>query len=461
VLRQRLIEALGSDAVKTAPEDLAVYAFDAYTDAGMPSAVVLPRSTREVCAIVKIARDLGEPIVARGAGTGLCGGAVPIAGGIILSFARMNRVLEFDERNRRVRVQPGSINLDISRHVESSGLFFAPDPSSQRIATIGGNIATNAGGPHCLSYGTTINHVLGLEVVDASGDVFTTSVDDIGYDLTAALVGSEGTLGIVTSAWLRLLRIPESVRVAVAAFDDIDSASEAVSAIIAAGILPTALEMMDAVITKAVEEAFSAGYPTEAAAVLLVENAGFEEDVDAAQASIHSIVTQHGARSWRSARSRAEREALWAGRKSAAGATGRIAPNYYTQDVCVPRSKLPAALRAVETASRANGITVGNVFHAGDGNLHPLLMYDKRDRKQVAAVVETGNEILQCAIDLGGTISGEHGIGWEKREAMTRVYSTSDLAAMGRVRDVFDPARLLNPEKIFPSGARCPEVVPA
>jgi glycolate oxidase len=461
VLRQRLIDALGSDAVKTAPEDLAVYAFDAYTDAGIPSAVVLPRSTREVCAIVKIARDLGEPIVARGAGTGLCGGAVPIAGGIILSFARMNRVLEFDERKQRVRVQSGSINLDISRHVESSGLFFAPDPSSQRICTIGGNIATNAGGPHCLSYGTTINHVLGLEVVDASGEVFTTSVDDIGYDLTAALVGSEGTLGIVTSAWLRLLRLPESVRVAVAAFDDIDAASEAVSAIIAAGILPTALEMMDAVITKAVEEAFSCGYPTEAAAVLLVENAGFEEDVGAAQASIHSIVTQYGARSWRTARSRAEREALWAGRKSAAGATGRIAPNYYTQDVCVPRSKVPAALRAVDAASRANGITVGNVFHAGDGNLHPLLMYDKRDRKQVAAVVETGNEILQCAIDLGGTISGEHGIGWEKREAMTHVYSTSDLAAMGRVRDVFDPARVLNPEKIFPSGVRCPEVVPA
>ncbi len=461
MLRERLIEALGGDAVKTSPEDLAVYAFDAYTDAGLPSAVVLPKSTRDVCAIVKIARDLGEPIVARGAGTGLCGGAVPIAGGVILSFARMNRVLEFDERNRRVRVQPGSINLDVSRRVESSGLFYAPDPSSQRISTIGGNIATNAGGPHCLSYGTTVNHVLGLEVVDALGEVFVTSIDDAGYDLTAALVGSEGTLGIVTSAWLRLLAMPESVRVSVVAFGDIDSASEAVSAIIGAGILPTALEMMDAVITKAVEAAFSAGYPTDAAAVLLVENAGFEEDVAAAEASIRSIVTQHGARSWRSARNAAEREALWAGRKSAAGATGRIAPNYYTQDVCVPRSKLPQALRAVETASRANGIVVGNVFHAGDGNLHPLLMYDRRDRRQVAAVVETGNEILQCAIDLGGTISGEHGIGWEKRDAMTRVYSTADLATMGRVRDVFDPARVLNPEKIFPSGARCPEVVPA
>ncbi|HVN69769.1 MAG TPA: FAD-linked oxidase C-terminal domain-containing protein [Candidatus Binatia bacterium] len=460
MLQQRLIDALGSDAVKTEPEDLAVYAFDAYTDGGLPSAVVLPRSTREVSAIVKIARECGEPIVARGAGTGLCGGAVPKSGGVILSFARMNRVLEFDERNRRAHVQPGLINLDLSRFVAESGLFYAPDPSSQKIATIGGNIATNAGGAHCLSYGTTVNHVLGLEVVDDCGEVFTTNVDDGGYDLTAALVGSEGTLGIVTSAWLRLLAQPESVRVWVAAFDDVDAASEAVSAIVAAGILPTALEMMDAVITAAVEAAFHAGYPTEAGAVLLVESAGLEEDVDAAEAAIHAIVTQHRARSWRSARDRTERDALWAGRKGAAGSTGRIAPNYYTQDVCVPRSKLPAALKIVEAAASANGITVGNVFHAGDGNLHPLLMYDKRDRKQVAAVVETGNEILQCAIDLGGTISGEHGIGWEKREAMTRVYTTEDLATMARVRDVFDPARALNPEKIFPSGLRCPEVTP-
>ncbi|HET6276609.1 MAG TPA: FAD-linked oxidase C-terminal domain-containing protein [Candidatus Cybelea sp.] len=460
MLRERLIEAIGSDAVKVTPEDLAVYAFDAYTEGGTPAAVVLPNSTRDVSAIVKIARDCGEPIVARGAGTGLCGGAVPIEGGVVISFARMNRLLELDERNRRAHVQSGIINLDLSRSAAAGGLFYAPDPSSQRISTIGGNIATNAGGAHCLSYGTTVNHVLALELVDAAGDVLSTSIDDVGYDLTGALVGSEGTLGIVTSAWVRLLALPESVRVSVVAFDDLDAASEAVSAIVGAGIVPTALEMMDAVITQAVEAAFHAGYPTDAAAVLLVENAGFEEDVASNDAAVHSIVMQHGARSWRSARTQAEREILWAGRKSAAGATGRIAPNYYTQDVCVPRSRLPEALRAVESASRANRITVGNVFHAGDGNLHPLLMYDKRDRKQVAAVVETGNAILQSAIDLGGTISGEHGIGWEKRDAMTRVYSTDDLATMARVRDVFDPARMLNPEKIFPSGLRCPEVTP-
>jgi glycolate oxidase len=460
MLVERLSDALGSDAVKASPEDLAAYAFDAYTDGGMPRAVVLPASTRDVSAIVTIARDCGEPIVARGAGTGLCGGAVPIAGGVVLSFARMNRVLEIDEHNRRARVQSGVVNLELSRRVAQSGLFYAPDPSSQQVSTLGGNIATNAGGPHCLAYGTTVNHVLALEVVDANGEVYSTSVDDPGYDLTAALVGSEGTLGIVTSAWLRLLALPESVRVAVAAFDDLDSASEAVSAIVREGILPTALEMMDAVIVRAVEAAFHAGYPTEAAAVLLVENAGLREDVEAAQAAIQTIAMAHGASSWRSAASQSERDGLWAGRKGAAGATGRISPNYYTQDVCVPRSKLPQALRAVEKAARANGITVGNVFHAGDGNLHPLLMYDRRDRRQVGAVVETGNEILKCAVDLGGTISGEHGIGWEKREAMTRVYSTADLAAMARVRDVFDPSRLLNPEKIFPSGARCPEVAP-
>jgi glycolate oxidase len=457
-MSERLVAALGRDAVKTAPEDLAVYSFDAYTDGRAPSAVVLPESVRDVCAVVKIARELGEPIVARGAGTGLCGGAVPIEGGIVLSFARMNRIQELDLRNRRLRVQPGAINLDLSDHVASSGLFYAPDPSSQKTATIGGNIATNAGGPHCLSYGTTVNHVLALEVVDDRGEVFTTSIDGPGYDLTAALVGSEGTLGIVTSAWVRLLQIPEAVRVWVAAFSEIDAASEAVSAIVGAGIVPTALEMMDALIAQIVEEAFAAGYPTDAAAVLLIENAGFEEDMDACEAAIASIVKRHGAVSWRSAHTAAEREALWAGRKGAAGATGRIAPNYYTQDVCVPRSRLPAALRAVEAAAREHAVTVGNVSHAGDGNLHPLLMYDKRDRRQVAAVIETGNAILQSAVDLGGTISGEHGIGYEKRDAMTRVYTAADLAAMARVRDVFDPQRVFNPEKIFPSGAGCPEV---
>ncbi len=458
MIAERLIEAVGAEAVKTAPEDLAVYAFDAYTQSEtLPSAVVLPASTRDVAAIVKIAAACGEPIVARGAGTGLCGGAVPTGGGIVMSFARMNRLLELDVRNRRARVQPGLINLELSKQIASTGLFYAPDPASQKSSTLGGNIGTNAGGPHCLSYGVTVNHVVGLEVVDERGEVFTSDVDDAGYDLTGVLVGSEGTLGIITSAWVRLLRLPESVRVWLAAFPDVESACEAVSAIVGSGILPTALEIMDSVILGAVEAAFHAGYPTDAGAVLLIESAGFTDEMNAREAEIRAIVRAQGALSWRAAATQAERDALWAGRKGAAGATGRIAPNYYTQDVCVPRTRLPEALRAVERSARAHGIAVGNVFHAGDGNLHPLMLYDKRDRRQVAGVVEAGNEILQTCIDLGGTISGEHGIGHEKRAGMNLIYSTDDLAAMARVRDVFDPKRMLNPEKIFPAGAKCGE----
>ena len=458
MLKQRLIDALGADAVKTEAEDLAVYAFDAYSQGVVPAAVVLPASTREVAAAVKITKDCGEPIIPRGAGTGLCGGAIPARGGVVFSFARMNRVLEVDVRNRRARVQPGLINLDLSKHVASDGLFYAPDPSSQKVSTIGGNIGTNAGGPHCLSYGTTVNHVLELEIVDENGDVTTTSLDDIGYDLTGVLVGSEGTLAIVTSAWVRLLRQPETVRVWLAAFDDVNAASAAVTGIIGAGIIPTALEMLDRVMLPPIEAAFHAGYPTDAAAVLLIESAGFEDEMNLHESEIRRIMQENNATTFRAAKSQAERDALWAGRKGALGATGRIAPNYYIQDVVVPRTKLPQALQAVEDACSPQGIIAGNVFHAGDGNLHPLLMYDRGDAKQVAAVIEAGNEILKAAVDLGGTISGEHGIGYEKRDTLTRIFSTDDLATMSRVREVFDPRRNLNPEKIFPAGIGCAEV---
>jgi len=455
---QRLIDALGADAVKTEPEDLSVYSFDAYSQGRLPKAVVLPAGTLDVAAAVKIAKDCAEPIVARGAGTGLCGGAIPAQGGVVFSFARMNRLLELDARNRRARVQPGLINLELSRQTAHAGLFYAPDPSSQKTSTIGGNIGTNAGGPHCLSYGTTVNHVLGLEIVDENGDVLQTSVEDTGYDLTGVLVGSEGTLGIVCSAWVRLLKQPESVRVWLAGFPDVETASEGVSAIIGAGIVPTALEMMDHLALELIEAAFHSGYPTDAGAVLLVESAGFEDDLQTYEAEIERIVRGAGATSWRSARSQAERDALWAGRKGAFGAAGRVAPNYYLQDVVVPRTKLPRALSAVETACDSRGIKVANVFHAGDGNLHPLLMYDRSNQREAAAVIDAGNEILQAAVDLGGTISGEHGIGYEKRGSLTRIFSTGDLAAMAGVREVFDPRRMLNPEKIFPAGAGCGEV---
>lgn len=458
MLQERLIDAVGRESVKTAPEDLSVYSFDAYSQSRTPNAVVLPANTRDVSAVVRIARECGEPIVARGAGTGLCGAATPVDGGVLMSFARMNRVLELDARNRRVRVQPGLINLELSKQVASSGLFYAPDPSSQKACTIGGNIGTNAGGPHCLSYGTTVNHVLGLEVVDEFGEVFTTNVDDSGYDLTGALVGSEGTLGVVTSAWVRLLKMPESVRVWVAAFTDVEAASEAVSAIIGSGIVPTALEMMDDVIIKLCEEMYHSGFPTDAGAVLMIENAGIEDDMDGYEEKIERICKQCGSISWRSARTAAERDVLWAARKGAFGATGRIAPNCYLQDVVVPRTKLPQMLTFVENAAKSHNLPIGNVFHAGDGNLHPLLMYDRRDKRQVEAVKNAGNEILSAAVDLGGTISGEHGIGYEKRDTLPRIFNEDDLGAMQRVRDVFDSKRNFNPDKIFPASAACEEV---
>jgi glycolate oxidase len=456
-----LLDALGPEVVKTAPEDLAVYGYDADTAAdqtGHPVAAAIPRDAREVCAVVRIAREYGQPIVPRGAGTGLCGATIPTEGGVVISFGRMNRVLELDVRNRRARVQPGLINLDLSRATASHGLFYAPDPSSQKISTLGGNVGTNAGGPHCLSYGTTVNHVLGLEFVDERGELVRTSIDESGYDLTGALVGSEGTLCVVTAIDVRLLRLPDSVRVFLAAFESVEAASEAVSAIIGTGIVPTALEIMDQVILEAIEAHYHAGYPTGAGAVLLVEVAGYPDDMNAGEAAIARIARDHGALSWVAARDAAQRDALWAARKGAAGAVGRIAPNYYIQDACVPRTRLPAALHAVEAIARAHDLIVGNVFHAGDGNLHPLLLFDRRKPREVQAVLEAGTEILRTCIDLGGTISGEHGIGHEKRETLSMVYSADDLATMSRLRDVLDPARRFNPNKIFPAGAMCGEV---
>jgi len=455
---RRLVDALGPDVARTSPTDLAVFGYDGHTEGAPPAAALIPRDVREIATAVRIAHECGEPVVPRGAGTGLCGGSVPVRGGLVVSFARMNRLLELDVRNRRARVQPGLINLDLSNAIARHGVFYAPDPSSQKISTIGGNVGTNAGGPHCLSYGTTTNHVLGLQYVDTEGNVHRTSLDDDGYDLTGLLVGSEGTLGIVTEIDVRVMRLPEAVRVSVAAFADVEAASEAVSAIVGAGIVPVALEIMDKLITQAVEAHFHAGYPADAGAVLLVETAGARDDMDEAERTIREIARQHGALSWRAARDAAERAALWAARKGAAGAIGRIAPNYYIQDACVPRTKLPQVMHRIERIAAAHRLPVGNVFHAGDGNLHPLLVFDRRNAREVQAVIDAGNEILATCIEMGGTISGEHGIGYEKRASLSLVFSTDDLAAMGRVRDVFDPRRAFNPDKIFPAGAVCGEV---
>jgi glycolate oxidase len=458
VVAERLVAALGPEAVHTDPEDLAVYAFDAYSENRLPTAAVVPKDVREVTQIVRIAADCNEPIVARGAGTGLCGGAVPTQGGIVISFSRLNRILWIDAANRRARVQSGLINLDLSKATAREGLFYAPDPSSQKASTLGGNVGTNAGGPHCLSYGTTTNHVIGLEFVDHRGEVVTVSQEDAGYDLTGILVGSEGTLGVVTAVEVRLLRLPEAVRVYLATFADVEAASEAVSQIIGAGIVPTALEIMDRVITGAVEAAFHAGFPEDAGAVLLIETAGPADDMDGLELTLARIAKGSGALSWRSARTQAECDSLWAARKGAAGAIGRLAPNYYIQDCTVPRTKLPEVMHRVDEIARDHRLVVGNVFHAGDGNLHPLLLFDRSRPRDVQAVADAGTEILDTCIAFGGTISGEHGIGYEKRESLTRLFSAGDLATMGRVRDVLDPARRFNPDKIFPSSASCAEV---
>ena len=457
-LRDELTLALGPGGVLTAPEDLAAYAFDAYSDARLPVAAALPRDAHEVAAVVRIARAHGEPIVARGAGTGLCGGAVPVTGGVVLSLARMNRILSLDARNRIARVQPGVINLDLSRAAAPDGLFFGPDPSSQRISMLGGNAATNAGGPHAFAYGSMSAHVIGLEFVDEAGDITWVTIDDAGYDITGVLVGSEGTLGILTALELRLLRTPRAVRVCVAAFDGVEAASECVSSIVAAGIAATALEIMDRTIVRAVEAHYRAGYPQEAGAVLLVEVAGESPDVEASERAIAALARDCGTLAWRSASSAREREALCSARKGAAGALGRIAPNYYIQDATVPRTRLPQAIARVEAIAREHRLTVGNVFHAGDGNLHPLLIFDRREQRQLDAVVAAGHDILAACIDLGGTISGEHGIGYEKRETLPLVFSADDIATMERLRGAFDPARGFNPDKIFPSGAVCGEV---
>jgi glycolate oxidase len=458
-LRDALIEALGPEAVLTAPEDLAAYAFDAYTEDRLPAAAVLPENSAQVAALVRVARKFGEPLVARGAGTGLCGGAVPTSGGIVVSFARMNRILAFDATDRRALVQPGLVNLDLSKAAAAHGLFFGPDPSSQKTSTLGGNAATNAGGPHALSYGSMSAHVTAVEFVDATGEIVCARADDAGYDLTGVLVGSEGTLAILTAIEVRLLRLPRAVRVCVAAFGDIDAASACVSAIVAAGIAATALEIMDRTIVRAVEAHFHAGYPQDAGAVLLVEVAGEASDVEASERAIALLARDHGALTWRAAASERERAALWAARKGAAGALGRIAPNYYIQDATVPRSRLPEAIRRVEAIAREHDLPVGNVFHAGDGNLHPLLIFDRRERRQVDAVGAAGHDILAACIGLGGTISGEHGIGYEKRDTLPLVFSPGDIATMLRLRDVFDPAQSFNPGKIFPQGTACVEVV--
>ncbi len=430
-------------------------------DTHAPNVVVLPATTEETAEVVRIANRAGMPIVPRGAGTGLAGGATPIHGGIVISTARMERVLEVDVRNRRARVQPGVINWELSQYLTPYGYAFMPDPSSQKACTIGGNIANNSGGPHCLKYGMTTNHVLALRVVLPDGSVIWTGdgrQDGIGYDLAGVLTGSEGTCGIITEAWVRMTRLPESLRVVLALFPDIPSASQTVSTVIARGFLPAALEMMDQLAIRAVNGMYRLGLPESAGAALLIELDGVNDGLDDLLAEITGICHDLGAMDVRPARTAAEQAQVWAARKNAFGAMGRLAPTYYLVDTVVPRTRLPATLARVSDVSREYRLPIANVFHAGDGNLHPLILFDRRDKSQLERALNAATDILRESINQGGVISGEHGIGVEKRDYMDLLFTTDDLAAMAGLKRSFDPREIFNPGKIFPKGVGCGEL---
>ncbi len=453
--------AIGRQWVLHEPEDLLVYEYDATIDRGLPEAVVLPQSAQEVAAAVKVARRHGVPVTARGAGTGLSGGAIPCEGGVLIVTTRMNRILELDAENGVAVVQPGVINLDISSAAAPHNLYYAPDPSSQKACSIGGNVAENAGGPHCLRYGTTTNHVLGLEIVTADGEIVSIggrTAESPGYDLTGVVVGSEGTLAIVTKVIVRLLHRPESTITLLAIFNEVNQASQAVSAIIAAGILPAALEMMDKNTMQAVEQAVNAGYPADAGAVLLIEVEGLEEEAREAAGAVQDVCGGLGARELRIGLSPEERERLWAGRKGALGALGRLAPSYYILDGVVPRTRLPQVLDGVYEACDRAGFRVANVFHAGDGNLHPNVLFDERVPGATARVLELGEEIMRLCVDAGGSITGEHGVGYEKRNYMSWIFSDDDMTVMSRLKLAFGAGDMFNPGKVFPTTKGCGEV---
>ena len=454
---EELRAALGPEHVITEPEQLRTYECDGLTGyRAQPALVVLPGSTEDVQAVLRLCTRERLPWVARGAGTGLSGGAAPVAGGIVVSLARLNRVLEIDLDSQRVVVEPGVTNLDVTRAVEADGYFYAPDPSSQQVCTIGGNVAENSGGAHCLKNGFTVNHVLGLELVLPDGEVVWLEEGD-GPDLLGVVVGSEGTLGIATRVALRVLRQPEVVQTLLAGFRSTDEAGAAVSGTIAAGILPAAIEMMDALTIEAAEAAVAPGYPPGAGAVLIVELDGVAVQVEEDMAAVRELCLACGAFEIRVAADAAERALLWRGRKAAFAAMGRVATDYYVQDGVVPRTRLPEVLRRIDALSDEFGLRVGNVFHAGDGNLHPLVLYDAR-AGEAARAKELAEAILDVCMDAGGSLTGEHGIGVDKACAMPRMFSERDLAVFARLREAWDPDGLANPGKVLPTPRLCGEV---
>ena len=466
-LVDQLRAIVGEDGVVSKPEELLVYECDAYTlEKNLPNFVALPKSTEEVVAIVKLCAKQNIPIIPRGAGTSLSGGVLAVTGGVMITLSRMNRILSVDHRNRRALVEAGCVNAWITNAVKPRGLLFAPDPSSQPACTIGGNVATNSGGPHTLKYGVTTNHVLGFEMVLPDGEVVWLGTkpeggEDVdGYDLRGAVIGSEGMFGIVTEVLVRLVRAPQAYKTMLGVFESVDDASRTVSDIIASGIVPGALEMMDQLITQAVEAAYHFGFPLDAGAVLIVELDGLAAGLEKQAGRVIEICKSNRAREVRLAKDDDERALLWKCRKRAFGAIGRLSPNYLTQDGVVPRSKLPEIMRFIRATSGKYGLRIPNVFHAGDGNIHPLVLYDERDPDQVKRALAAGHDILERCLELGGSVTGEHGIGVEKIDFMEKQFTKDDLDAMRSLRRVFDPENRCNPHKMFPGSKRCADFAP-
>jgi glycolate oxidase len=433
--------------------NLLAYEYDASLHRGLPDAVAFATSTGQISLLVRLANKQGIPFLARGSGTNLSGGTVPTRGGIIIELSRMNRILEIDLENQRAVVEPGVFNLALQDALAPLGYFYAPDPASQKVSTIGGNVGENSGGPLCLKYGVTTNHVLGLEVVLPDGTVVQTggkALDYPGYDLTGIIVGSEGTTGIATKVTVRILRSPEAVKTFLAIYDSVEDAGRTVSDIIAAGIIPATLEMMDKLVIKAVEESVHAGYPLDSEAVLIIELDGLRDGMERLEHQVTEICKRNRVRNIEVAASETQRDKLWAGRRGAFGAVGRLYPSYMVNDGTVPRTQLPGVLKRVSEIGERYNLPIGNVFHAGDGNLHPLILFDERDNDQLEIVRKASYEILQACVDAGGTISGEHGIGVEKLQAMGLLFRPKDIAAMWKVKRAFDPMNLCNPDKVLP-----------
>ncbi len=447
-LARQLTEVVGARYVLADLYERRLYQYDASPETALPDLVVIPGSAEEVARVLKICGEAGVPIVSRSGATGLSGGCVPIEGGVELAFSRLNRILEIDYENLRAVVEPAVVNLSLSLTTRPHGFYYAPDPASQAASTIGGNVGTNAGGPH------TVNHVTGLEIALSSGELIQVgakkSAERTGYDLTGLLVGSEGTMAAVTKIWVKLMPVSPVSKTLLAVYPDVATASEAVSGVVAKGILPAAIEMMDNASIRAVEAATHAGYPVEAGAVLLLEVDGIREVAEDLTQQMLQVCKEYGASELRVAKDEAERQALWRGRKAAFSAMGRLAPDFYVMDGVVPRTRLPEVLRAIEKISERTGYRIANVFHAGDGNLHPLVLFDGFKPGQYEEVLEIGNEVLKLCADVGGSITGEHGIGLEKRQHMRFVFSDDDLEVMDIVRRVFDPKKQMNPGKIFP-----------